>query len=173
MQQYCQCVSQEFSLCCDGGWKLPLCGSHHLTSAEKNYSTLEGEALAIAWCLKKARLFLLGCENLTFVTDHKALLEIFGDKQLKDINNPQLLNLKERTLMYQFQIKYVKGKKNCVADTLSHYPALSCNPEESDEMDDEMACAAMVAAAEEATTDEEGQVVDLQHVIEEALKDEG
>ena len=48
MQQYCQCISQESLLCCTGGWKLVLCGSRHLTAAEKNYSTLEGEALDIA-----------------------------------------------------------------------------------------------------------------------------
>nr|XP_027227343.1 uncharacterized protein LOC113819307 [Penaeus vannamei] len=40
------------------------------------------------------------------ITDHKALTRIFGDKELKDINNPRILNLKERTLMYSFRIKY-------------------------------------------------------------------
>ena len=68
-----QCVSLEAPMCCTNGWKLVLCGSRHLTAAEKNYSTLEREAFAITWCLKKTRLFLLGCKNLTFVTDHKAL----------------------------------------------------------------------------------------------------
>ncbi|KAK3885183.1 hypothetical protein Pcinc_009086 [Petrolisthes cinctipes] len=69
MQQYCQCVSWEAPMCCKDGWQLVLCGSRHLTEAEKNYSTLEGEALAITRCLKKARLFLLGYRNLTFVKD--------------------------------------------------------------------------------------------------------
>ncbi|XP_045101329.1 uncharacterized protein LOC123498232 [Portunus trituberculatus] len=62
-QQYCQCVSLEAPMCCPNGWKLVLCGSRHLTAAEKNYSTLEGEALAIAWCLKKARLTSRGKSN--------------------------------------------------------------------------------------------------------------
>ncbi|KAG0726343.1 hypothetical protein GWK47_036808 [Chionoecetes opilio] len=48
LQQYCECVSEKSPLCCPGGWKLVLCGSRHLTAAERNYSTLEGEALAIA-----------------------------------------------------------------------------------------------------------------------------
>lgn len=48
MQQYCQCVS---------------CATK--TTEEKNYSTPEGEALAIAWCTQKARLFLLASKNLT------------------------------------------------------------------------------------------------------------
>lgn len=172
MQQYCQCVGQDTPTCCPNGWKLVLCGSRHLTAAKKNYSTLEGEALAIAWCLKKARLFLLGCKKLTFVTDHKALTKIFGDKELKDIHNPRILNIKERTLMYNFRVRYIKGKTNCAADALSRYPALASAPEESDEADDEAVCAAMAAAAAEATTDDVGHVVDLHHVKEEALKDE-
>jgi len=172
MQQYCQCISQESPLCCTGGWKLVLCGSRHLTAAEKNYSTLDGEALAIAWCLKKAHLFLLGCRNLTFITDHKALTRIFGDKELKDINNPRILNLKERTLMYSFRIKYLKGKTNCAADALSRYPMLLGHPEESDEADDELVCATIVAAASEAVEGDGGRVVDIQQVEEEAAKDE-
>uniref|UniRef100_A0A0P4VNI8 Reverse transcriptase n=1 Tax=Scylla olivacea TaxID=85551 RepID=A0A0P4VNI8_SCYOL len=171
-QQYCQCVSLEAPMCCPNGWKLVLCGSRHLTAAEKNYSTLEGEALAIAWCLKKARLFLLGCKNLTFITDHKALTKIFGDKELKDIQNLRILNIKEKTLMYNFRVKYIKGKTNCAADALSRYPALACAPEESDEADDEIVCAAMVAAAADATLDDVGRVVDLLCVEEEALRDE-
>ena len=64
-----------------------LCGSRHLTMAERNYSTLKGKVLAITWCLKKARFFLLGCKNLTLITDHKALTRILGDRELKDIAN--------------------------------------------------------------------------------------
>ncbi|KAG0718563.1 Retrovirus-related Pol polyprotein from transposon 17.6 [Chionoecetes opilio] len=161
LQQYCECVSEKSPLCCPGGWKLVLCGSRHLTAAERNYSTLEGEALAIAWCLKKARLFLLGCKNLTLVTDHKALTRIFGDKELKDIANPRILNLKEKTLMFTFRIKYLKGDTNCAADALSRYPILSGGPEGSDEDDEELVCAAMTAATAAAAEDEVGHVVDL------------
>ena len=124
MQQYCQCVSPEAPFCCKGGWKLALCGSRHLTEAEAHYSTIEGEALAIAWCLQKARLFLLGCPTLTIATDHKSLVKIFGDKELKDITNPRILRLKEKTLMFAFDIKYLQGVTDCAADTLSRYPVL-------------------------------------------------
>ena len=166
------CVSEKSPLCCPGGWKLVLCGSRHLTAAERNYSTLEGEALAIAWCLKKACLFLLGCKNLTLVTDHKALTRIFGDKELKDIVNPRLLNLKEKTLMFTFCIKYLKGDTYCVADALSRYPILSGGPEGLDEDDEELVCAAMIAATVTAAEDKVGHVVDLRQVEEEAEQDE-
>ncbi len=88
--------------------------------------------MAVVWCLKKARLFLLGCPNLTIVTDHKPLIRLFGDKELKDILNPRLLAMKEKTLIHNFNIKYLPGKKN-PADFLSRYPALRANPDKSDE----------------------------------------
>ena len=74
--------------------------------------------------------------------------------------------------MYNFRIRYVKGKTNCTADALSRYPALISAPEESDESDDEAVCAAMAVAAAEAAEDDDGRMVDLRQVEMEALKDE-
>ena len=132
LQQYCFCNSSDTPFCCQGGWRLALCGSRHLTSAETGYAPIEGEALGVVWCLRKARLFLLGCPNLTLVTDHRPLVKLFGDKELKDILNPRLLAMKEKTLSYNFNIKYLPGKKN-PADFLSRYPALRSNPDTTDE----------------------------------------
>ena len=132
LQQYCACTSSETPFCCKGGWRLALCGSRHLTSTEAGYAPVEGEALAVVWCLRKAKLFLIGCPNLTLVTDHKPLVKLFDDKELKDIENPRLLAMKEKTLAYSFVMKYLPGKKN-PADFLSRYPALRTNPDSSDE----------------------------------------
>ena len=83
-----------------------------MTKAEVGYAPVEFEALAVAWCLRKARLFLLGCPNLTLVTDHKPQVKLFGqNKELKDILNPRLLAMKEKTLCYNFKVKYLPGKK--------------------------------------------------------------
>ncbi|XP_070000756.1 retrovirus-related Pol polyprotein from transposon 412 [Penaeus vannamei] len=158
-------ILPESLLCYTGGWKVVLCGSRHLTAAEKNCSTLEGEALTVAWCLKKARLFLLGYRNLTFITDHKALTRIFGVKELKDLNNPRILNL--------HSVSNTEGwQDGFAADALSRYPMLFGHPEESDEADDELVCAAMVAATSEAVEGDGGRVVDVKQVKEEAAKDE-
>ena len=100
LQQFCSCSSSDAPFCCKNGWRLALCGSRHLTSAEAGYAPVEGEALAVAWCLRKARLFLLGCPNLVLVTDHRPLVKLFGDRELRDILNPRLLALKEKTLLY-------------------------------------------------------------------------
>lgn len=98
-----------------------------------------------------------------FIIDHKALTRIFGDKELKDIANPRVLNLK-KTLMFTFSIKNLKGDNSCAPDTLSRYPVMSCSPEGSDVEDDEPICAAMTAATAAAAEDEAGRVVDLQQV---------
>ena len=112
LQQYCSCIRPDTPFCCRDGWRLALCGSRHLTKAEVGYAPVEFEALAVAWCLRKARLFLLGCPNLTLVTDHKPQVKLFGqNKELKDIFNPRLLAMKEKTLCYNFKVKYLPGKK--------------------------------------------------------------
>lgn len=52
--------------------------------------------------------------------------------------------------MYNFRIKYAKGKGNCAATALSRFPTLASKPEESVEIEDEAACAATIAATVEA-----------------------
>ena len=146
-----------------------MCGSRHLTEAEAHYSTLEGEALAIAWCLQKARLFLLGCPTLTIATDHKALVKIFGDKELKDITNPRVLRLKEKTLMFAFDIKYLQGVTNCAADTLSRYPVLQSSPEDNDLAQDHEV--AVSVAALTIGANDSSLVVDLDDLSREAERD--
>ena len=84
--------------CCKGGWRLALCGSRHLTHAEAGYAVMEGEALAVVWCLKKARLFLLERTNLTIVSDHHPLVKLLGDRALTEVVNHRLFRLKELTL---------------------------------------------------------------------------
>lgn len=121
LQQYCSRSTVSTPFCCKGGWRLALCGSRHLTPAETGYFAVEGEALAVVWCRKKARLFLLGCPNLSVVTDHHPLLKFLGNMALTDIANPRLFRLKEKTLQYKFTIKYLPGKRNSAANFLSRY----------------------------------------------------
>ena len=55
--------------------------------------------------------------------NHKPLLGILGKKEQDRIKNPRLAKLKEKTLNYKFQIIYVSGVKNRVADAVSRFPA--------------------------------------------------
>lgn len=171
MQQYCSCSPANAPLCCKGGWRLALCGSRHLTQAEAGYAPVEGEALAVAWCLRKARLFLLGCPNLVIATDHRPLVKLFGDKALKDIANPRLFRLKERTLQYKFTMRFLPGKHNAAADFLSRYPAAKAAPDEVDE-DQDVAIAAAMSAAAVAALDLSGcTTIDEEMVLQVALED--
>ena len=146
LQQHCRCSGSERPFCCKDGWKLALCGSRHLTPAEQRYAAVEGEALAIAWALQKARLFLLGCQNLEIITDHRPLVKLFSDRELKDVSNPRLFRLKEKTLPYRYVIRFKPGKKNILADTLSRYPVERVSPAGADvDIEEELTAAALVA----------------------------
>ena len=170
LQQYCSCSSTEYPFCCKGGWRIALCGSRHLTPAEAGYAAVEGEALAVVWCLKKARLFLLGCPNLTVITDHRPLVKLLGDKALGDVVNPRLFRLKEKTLQFKFVIKYLPGKRNCAADFLSRFPALRMSPDEVDNELDEDLSIAVVSATIEAL-ERDGHIMDEENVKRAAMDD--
>ena len=60
-QKHCECPSVN-PLCCNTGWKTTLVGSRFTHPAESRYAPIEGEALAVADALDKARHFVLGCE---------------------------------------------------------------------------------------------------------------
>ena len=121
LQKHCKCTSAN-PACCKTGWKVTLVGSRFTSGAESRYAPVEGEALAVVDALKKARHFVLGCRDLIVAVDHKPLLKIFGDRSLEDIPNPRLLNLKEKTLQYQFRMIHVPGVRHAAADAVSRHP---------------------------------------------------
>ena len=134
-QKHCSCPSNEPS-CCQTGWKLTFASNRYTHNAEENYAPVEGEALAVAWALDKARHFVLGFNDLIVATDHKQLLEVLGDRKMEDIKNPRLYNLKEKTLPFLFRITHVPGKRHFTADSLSRYASGDPNPSKMDLPDD-------------------------------------
>ena len=113
MQKYCLC-EKETPRCCKTGWKFVLAGGRVTNPAESRYSALEGECLAIADALQKAKLYVLGCNNLLLATDHKPLVEVFA-KNLEDIEKPRLLTISEKTTIH------VPGKLNNGPDCMSRH----------------------------------------------------
>ena len=109
-------------VCCQDGWKLVYAGSRFTRNAEPDYAPTEGEALAVAWGLEHARMFVLGCDKLTISTDHKPLLGILKDRDLSSISNPRIFELKQRTLPYYFNIQYNPGKWHRAPDAFSRNP---------------------------------------------------
>ena len=63
LQKYCQC-EKEHPRCFKDGWKLVLAVGRVTNPAESRYSPIEGEYLAIADALHKAKHYVLGCNNL-------------------------------------------------------------------------------------------------------------
>ena len=86
LQKHCNCEKLAPFCWCDG-WQIRLVGSRFTHAAESRYAPIEGEALAVADALDKARFFVLGCTNLIVAVDHKPLLKILGDRSLEDISN--------------------------------------------------------------------------------------
>ena len=90
--------------------------SRALTTAEKAYSQIEKELLAITFALTRLDQFLYA-RPVTVVTDHKPLVAI-QSKPLGDA--PLRLQRMLMTLQrYDYLITYQPGSQLCVADTLS------------------------------------------------------
>ena len=122
-QKHCGCSGELNMGCGDGHWKIILTSSRFTSDFESRYAPVKGEALALVYGLESCRMFILECSDLLLTVDHLPLLKIFSDQALENIKNRRLLNFKERTLMYRFQIKHRPGKLNLTPDCTSRYPA--------------------------------------------------
>ena len=149
-QKHCECPTDE-PFCCPDGWKLTFASNRFTHNAEERYAPIEGEALAVAWGLEKARHFVLGCKDLVIATDHKPLLKILGDRHLHDIKKPRLFNLKEKTLPFKYKIIHVPGKRYFTADGVSRYPSGNPNPDKMFLQDDVHDMSTAAAFEEELT----------------------
>jgi len=94
------------------GHKVIEYASRKLNTAERNYSTIEKELLAIVWSLQYFRYYLLG-RSFVIETDHNPLT--FIDK-IK--SNSRIVRWKLKMAEYDYQIKYKPGRFNN-ADFLS------------------------------------------------------
>lgn len=124
MQKVCGCLNVT-PLCCKSGWSLCYSGSRFLTPAESRYHPVEGEAGAAAWALYKTRHFTLGCKRLLLAVDHKPLVKILGDRALGEIDNPRILNFKEKCLRWTFEVIHIPGSLHKAADAISRSPVES------------------------------------------------
>ena len=89
--------------------------SRALKGAEKNYSALDREALAIHFIVSRNRYFLLGYP-IKIMSDHQPLKYIFNQSDL----NARQSRWVEELLEYQIVgFEYVPGRVNHVADALS------------------------------------------------------
>ncbi|KAG2469484.1 POL3 protein, partial [Polypterus senegalus] len=88
--------------------------SRKLFDREKKYAVLEKEGLAIKWAIDSLKYYLLSTEFVV-ESDHRALQWI----QRMRHSNARVARWYLSLQPYKFQVRYVSGKKNLVADYLS------------------------------------------------------
>lgn len=88
--------------------------SRKLSEAERRYSVVEREALAIVWVVTKLESYLLGKE-FCLLTDHKPLQFM----QQKSMKNGRICRWFLILQNFKFEIKAISGSINIVADMLS------------------------------------------------------
>ena len=91
--------------------------SRSLSSAERNYAVIEREGLACVWAVEKWNTFLWG-RQFTLRTDHQALQTLLSP-QGHGRAGMRLARWAARLMVYQFDVKYIKGADNTVTDGLS------------------------------------------------------
>ena len=92
-----------------------------LYSVEKNYATIELESLAMAWALHKCDHFLHVMDLFWIVTDHRPLVGLFK-RPLCDVANPRIIQIREKMLPFNFEVIWLEGRFNVIADALSRNP---------------------------------------------------
>lgn len=108
----------------DGAEKVIAYISRALNPAERNYSTIEQECLAVAWAIDKWKGYLEGY-HFKVITDHRSL------KWLTSMEKPtaRLARWIMHLQPYDFEVIYRKGQWNKVADALSRSYEETANPE--------------------------------------------
>ena len=96
--------------------------SRTLNSAERNYSQLKKEALALIFGVKRFHTYLFG-HKFTLNTDHKPLQSLFSvTKPIPAMASGRIQRWALTLASYEYTIKFKKGPSNSNADALSHLP---------------------------------------------------
>ncbi|XP_045535455.1 uncharacterized protein K02A2.6-like [Papilio machaon] len=106
----------------DGSERPVSCASRTLNAAERNYSQLDKEALAILFGITKHHQYLFG-RRFTLRTDHQPLTYIFGGKgSIPQTAASRLQRWAARLAAYDFKVEFVRSADNGPADALSRLP---------------------------------------------------
>ena len=96
--------------------------SRTLSAAERNYSQIEKEALAIIFGIKKYDKYLMG-RHFTLYTDYKPLVRLFDPKQATSSTAAARIQRWSLFLSnYDYTVEHKKGINNSNSDALSRLP---------------------------------------------------
>ena len=117
----------------DDGRERPIAyASRLLNEAERGYSQIDKEALALIYGVKKYHMYLYGRKHFTLVTDHKPLLAIFGSKSgLPKLVAARLHRWAITLAAYNYEVEYRSTRNMGNADALSRLP-VDAAPDEED-----------------------------------------
>ncbi|XP_018392965.1 PREDICTED: uncharacterized protein K02A2.6-like [Cyphomyrmex costatus] len=93
--------------------------SRSLTSAERNYSQLDREALAIVFAINHFFMYVFG-RKFKLITDNQPLTRIFHqNNKLPAMTSARLLRYASFLSRFDYEVEYKKGHENVNADCLS------------------------------------------------------
>ena len=94
--------------------------SKKFTGAQKNYTTMEKETLAIIWILKTYETVLRGAK-IQILSDHLNL------RYLDSAQSQRCQRWRTYLQEFEIELKHIAGKNNVIADTLSRDASLACS----------------------------------------------
>ena len=107
--------------------------SRTLSPAEKRYSQLDKEGLAIIFGIQKFHKYLYG-RIFTIYTDHKPLISLFNEKKpIPQMGSPRVQRWAVHLSAYEYNLVYKPGKHHANADALSRLPVAGKVREEEKE----------------------------------------
>ncbi|KAG7301804.1 hypothetical protein JYU34_014833 [Plutella xylostella] len=106
----------------ESGWQPLAFFSRKLSPAQKKYSPYDRELLAIYEAIRYFR-FMVEARTFTIYTDHKPLTFAFSTR--RDKCSPRQFRYLDFIGQFSTDIKYIAGKENVVADSLSRIEELS------------------------------------------------
>ena len=106
--------------------------SRTLTPAERKYSQLDKEALAIVFGVKRFHQYLYG-RQFVIISDHKPLMHIFNtSKAIPNMASARIQRWAITLSAYTYTINYKSGKEHANADAMSRLPLTDPLPEVPD-----------------------------------------
>lgn len=98
--------------------------SHTLSPTQRNYSTGEKEALACLWACEHWEKYLLG-RFFILRTDHSPLVTLLT-KNTSLRQSAKFSRWLIRLSIFDYEVEYMKGENNKIADFLSRSPMKNC-----------------------------------------------
>ena len=142
--------------------------SRSLSTAERKYSQLDKEALAILFGVSKFHHYLYG-RHFIIYSDHKLLMHIFNQSKAVPIMASAKLQRWALTLSgYHYSFKYQKGSHMCNANALSCLPLPECPttvpmPPETVALLEQLASVPLTAAQIRNMTDQDPVLAKVKH----------